>query len=304
MRLNKLGYGAGRPDGVMGLNSRRAVRDFQRSIGEYPDGYLTAAQMAKLFAMTDPQAPTHIAPVAHAPVVHAPAAPIQAPATTNNLKKSVEINQIYINASAEATTNQAAPAGSTKRPLLDPLAPPTTIGLSTRMRVHDLEEMLGAKGYKECATANYVTTCKLTTGTLNETLVVATIDSIIHTVHRVITLSAPAPRSAIDKKMNESFPTLAKFSKMRASTSSACTMDFTNNRGLTYKRINAVGDAALTTHEANNGCQDYYAVEYGSAETVSTIEVLLHDGKLITAALENGSDVFPQNAALTEDLQF
>ena len=46
--LNTRGCGAGEPDGLVGPATRRAVRCFQKTIGETPDGYPTAALLDKL----------------------------------------------------------------------------------------------------------------------------------------------------------------------------------------------------------------------------------------------------------------
>lgn len=48
-RLNALGYDAGAPDGVVGPRTRRAIADFQVSIGEDPTGSLDEAQLAALY---------------------------------------------------------------------------------------------------------------------------------------------------------------------------------------------------------------------------------------------------------------
>ena len=37
-KLNALGFDAGREDGMFGVNTDRAIRDFQRNVGEEPDG--------------------------------------------------------------------------------------------------------------------------------------------------------------------------------------------------------------------------------------------------------------------------
>lgn len=46
--LNKLGFGAGNPDGMFGANTRRAVRGFQQSIGQPADGYPTPALLERV----------------------------------------------------------------------------------------------------------------------------------------------------------------------------------------------------------------------------------------------------------------
>jgi membrane-bound lytic murein transglycosylase B len=46
--LNARGCAAGEPDGLVGPATRRAVRCFQKTIGEAPDGYPTAALLDKL----------------------------------------------------------------------------------------------------------------------------------------------------------------------------------------------------------------------------------------------------------------
>ncbi len=37
--LNKLGFDSGNPDGIIGINSRQAVRSFQQAQGLPADGY-------------------------------------------------------------------------------------------------------------------------------------------------------------------------------------------------------------------------------------------------------------------------
>lgn len=48
-RLNALGYDAGTPDGVSGPRTRRAIANFQASIGEPETGTLSEAQLATLY---------------------------------------------------------------------------------------------------------------------------------------------------------------------------------------------------------------------------------------------------------------
>ena len=51
-RLNRLGFNAGVPDGLMGPNTRNAIRSFQASIGEPQTGNLTNEQTARLVQQT------------------------------------------------------------------------------------------------------------------------------------------------------------------------------------------------------------------------------------------------------------
>ena len=46
--LNGAGFDTGEPDGVVGRQTRAALRDFQRSAGLPPDGYPTATVIAAL----------------------------------------------------------------------------------------------------------------------------------------------------------------------------------------------------------------------------------------------------------------
>lgn len=52
-RLNALGFDAGYPDGVYGPRTRRAMADFQRSIGRTPDGKISAEEIEILYAQTN-----------------------------------------------------------------------------------------------------------------------------------------------------------------------------------------------------------------------------------------------------------
>jgi len=48
LRLNAMGYDAGRPDGGLGANTRRGIRQWQSATGHAPTGYLSQAQAAIL----------------------------------------------------------------------------------------------------------------------------------------------------------------------------------------------------------------------------------------------------------------
>lgn len=50
-QLNRLGYPAGVPDSIIGANTRKAIRDYQRSIAAPADGYPTKALLEQLRAM-------------------------------------------------------------------------------------------------------------------------------------------------------------------------------------------------------------------------------------------------------------
>jgi lytic murein transglycosylase len=53
-RLTGLGYDTKGVDGILGANSRRALRDFQRANSAVPDGFATAAWLEKLRAAKNP----------------------------------------------------------------------------------------------------------------------------------------------------------------------------------------------------------------------------------------------------------
>lgn len=46
--LNEMGYETGTPDGVMGPNTRRGLREYQRSIGDTPDGFATVRLLERM----------------------------------------------------------------------------------------------------------------------------------------------------------------------------------------------------------------------------------------------------------------
>ncbi|QEA39076.1 lytic murein transglycosylase [Pistricoccus aurantiacus] len=46
--LNRQGYATGTPDGILGPNTRRGLRDYQRSVGLVPDGFATQALLDRL----------------------------------------------------------------------------------------------------------------------------------------------------------------------------------------------------------------------------------------------------------------
>ncbi len=47
-KLNKLGFDAGKPDGIMGSNTRNALREFQKSAGLIADGYPNSSTLTRL----------------------------------------------------------------------------------------------------------------------------------------------------------------------------------------------------------------------------------------------------------------
>lgn len=56
-RLSMLGFDAGTPDGVFGPRTRRAIADFQKSIGRRPTGEITKGEIAILYERTGGAAP-------------------------------------------------------------------------------------------------------------------------------------------------------------------------------------------------------------------------------------------------------
>lgn len=58
MRLNRLGYDTGYPDGVVGKNTRTGVRMFQARLQQEETGTLTPEQAAELKRLTDPEGAT------------------------------------------------------------------------------------------------------------------------------------------------------------------------------------------------------------------------------------------------------
>jgi membrane-bound lytic murein transglycosylase B len=47
-RLNKKGFDTGKPDGIIGYNSRKAIRAFQKKVGLAADGYATSSLLEAL----------------------------------------------------------------------------------------------------------------------------------------------------------------------------------------------------------------------------------------------------------------
>ena len=47
-RLGRLGFGAGTPDGIVGPNTRKAIKGFQRRAGLPADGYPTIGLLERL----------------------------------------------------------------------------------------------------------------------------------------------------------------------------------------------------------------------------------------------------------------
>jgi len=60
-KLNELGFDAGPVDGVMGANTRRAIADYQYSVGHKSTGELTRTEVAELLADDEPAATTSYA---------------------------------------------------------------------------------------------------------------------------------------------------------------------------------------------------------------------------------------------------
>jgi localization factor PodJL len=48
--LNKNGFDAGQPDGKLGKNTVTAIKDFQKSVGQTPDGRITNELVTALLA--------------------------------------------------------------------------------------------------------------------------------------------------------------------------------------------------------------------------------------------------------------
>jgi peptidoglycan hydrolase-like protein with peptidoglycan-binding domain len=47
-RLSRLGFDPGEPDGMLGPRTRLAIRSFQTSIGEIPDGFASSGLLDRL----------------------------------------------------------------------------------------------------------------------------------------------------------------------------------------------------------------------------------------------------------------
>jgi len=55
--LNALGFDAGTPDGLVGVKTRLALRQWQKARGLTADGYLSMPMVERLTAETAPPAP-------------------------------------------------------------------------------------------------------------------------------------------------------------------------------------------------------------------------------------------------------
>ncbi|WP_189437276.1 peptidoglycan-binding domain-containing protein [Pseudovibrio japonicus] len=302
MRLNMLGFDAGRPDGVSGRRTRQAIRHFQISIGAYASGKLDNRQIAKLYELTTPQQPvtTVTTPVVAAPVVAAPV--VVAPAAAVAPTQQINITVPAV-AATPAASEPEAPA-EPERLALDPADLPAIHGLTVERFEHDVMGLLKKVGYQNCAVDATKTVCTLEKESLSETISVLTQDENIYGLQREVSFKNPAPRAAIMGKLLKAYPTLSRFENMTASDDQTCRITYLGNSGELLKDALATPAYAEALRQLADNCSDYHSLEVFGEDTVSGLRFVFYSSQPIKDAIENRKGAFQISSKSAQDLTF
>lgn len=305
-RLNLLGYNAGTPDGILGRNSRAAIRSFQADNGLPITGRLTNPQTALLYQQSGPllagNQPTvstvAAAPVAAAGAAGGAAAAVVAPTVVQTPAPAVVPN---------VTVASTAPTEEVSSTLSQPTAPvapaqptngfsetPEVLGLSVNSSFSNALANLKNEGFANCETSDNTISCGRTTSFGSDNVTVASVDNSIHTITRVLSFEEPISRENVLGRMPESYKPLIHSQTNTIAASPACgallsaqpdSFDQLSQQSAQGGKFDANSTAF------SHACKYYYSMSIGDTARVSDVELVFFDSTPILASMNKGNTV-------------
>lgn len=306
-RLNMLGFDPGGIDGGMGPNTKRAIRQFQGSIGHAETGILTQEQTAILFArsngsnMAGPvEANYPPPPAAYQPGPERAALPENMPSDTMGLPmedptsgNTADLGANGYQRSSSTISGQDAPTASFNG------TPPDVLGIGLGTDAPSARTKLEAAGLTSCTETGQQLVCKTENNTLKDTVTLAytrlEAETRIHTILREIAFNQPVDRRHVLSKLGESYPDLVAAPDHRVFASRDCETLAGPSGGVVMDGIMSWSkQAAPVTASIGSlasSCGYFYSFDLANTPQVRSVSISLFEGGPITEAMrrENGS---------------
>lgn len=306
-RLMMLGFNPGGIDGGMGPNTRRAISQFQASIGHVETGVLTQEQTAILFARSngsDTAGPVQTnyppPPAAYQPEPDRAALPGNMPSDTSDLDmedpafgNSADLGANGYQRSSSTIPGQDAPTASFNG------TPPDVLGIGLGTDAPSARTKLEAVGLTNCAETGQQLVCKSENNSLKDTVTLAytrlEAETRIHTILREIAFIQPVDRGHVLSKLADSYPDLVAAPDHRVFASRDCETLAGPSGGVIMDGIMSWSkQAAPVTASIGSlasSCGYFYSFDLADTPKVRSVSISLFEGGPITEAMrhENGS---------------
>lgn len=287
-RLNQLGYEAGRPDGVSGKRTRRAIRAFQRDHGHKATGYFTVKQLEQLYARS-------MADQKKAPAPQTNLAEAEKPAPEESTQPIPPIKEPQ----DEPTETGSIPAAEDIQP-----KPPSILGLFAGAIQPDLEAYLKANGYATCTGIAGHISCLRSSDALADKVDVFMLEDTVVSITRTVKFKEPAPRTAIMPKLEQAYPSLTQFDPMAASSDEACRETHgTNPRALLAPVKSSPRNPQVLRLLAKE-CENLFTIQTEGDAELTSLTITLFDGAPIRTQIANKTGLFEVTSKAAEELKF
>ncbi|WP_346893480.1 peptidoglycan-binding domain-containing protein [uncultured Roseibium sp.] len=308
-RLTVLGFNPGGIDGGMGPKTRRAIGQFQASIGHPETGVLTQEQTAILFARsngTDTAGPVQTnypspPPAAYQPEPDRAALPGNMPSDTMGLPmedptsgNTASLGADGYQRSSSTISGQDAPTASFNG------TPPDVLGVGLGTDAPSARTKLEAAGLTSCTETGQQLVCRTENNTLKDTVTLAytrlEAETRIHTILREIAFNQPVDRRHVLGKLDESYPDLVAAPDHRVFASRDCETLAGPSGGVVMDGIMSWSkQAAPVTASIGSlasSCGYFYSFDLANTPQVRSVSISLFEGGPITEAMrrENGSE--------------
>jgi hypothetical protein len=291
-RLNALNFNAGQPDGKPGSQTRKAIREFQASLGTAQTGVLTEQEKSMLIASTS--SPSSPSP-----------ASAQAPLTA--------LAPLDPNSNSSQAATQPAPVPSQLPPLSSTLPTPGNLaiggGSATNAETTPDDAIFGVKplqssedAHRALSDANISSSCQdgenaiicVKQGAqLTDEITVGTVKldstSIVHTAVRTMTFNPPMERSKIVSLLNGKYPQLMSSPDRISSSSAECSQFAQPYRAGDFAKLK---EWVKSGRQADDGlskfstrCEYYHEISMPAGDTIPSVSIALFAGKPIVNSL-------------------
>lgn len=270
VRLNALGYAAGKPDGIAGKNTRAAIEAFQRSLGHTATGRLSNQEVAELVSQTKSKVG----------------------ATSG---KSIE----RVAASKKTERKTAQNAVPKKKHMQ-----PTIYGVTVNQSVEAARKSLTEAGFSNCSYASGIMTCSKEAKTLTDEITLGVIEGKLYAVQRSVQFKDVVARNELEGRLAAAYPSLVLKGDMTRVSDEKCLASY---QGSSAVLVSTVLNTPLQPQDlvaASHDCAFAYGIEIDEKDPVSTLNVALYSAQPIRSALKNKSEVFAATSPNTQDLKF
>ncbi|MEM8794860.1 MAG: peptidoglycan-binding domain-containing protein [Pseudomonadota bacterium] len=291
-RLNVLGHNAGAPDGIIGKNTRRAIRSFQGGNGLAVTGRLTNPDIALLYQQSD----VVLANNASAGQLAAGGAAAGAAATGAAVTAAAPIDP----PSNEGVASSLSAANEVSGLNSEFDEVPAVLGLTVGGGFAGAIDMLKNDGYAECQSSSTALSCTKTSSLGTDVITVASSGDKIHTITRALNFTNPIARDSVVSRLPASYAPIIESDSGAIASSPACDallIAQPDSFDQITKQSEAGGQFDASAKAFAHACKYYFTLALPQAEQVSTMGLIFFDSSPIVASIDTNGVAAPATTA-------